>query len=197
MTRHQLQVVQIPLADLHPHPMNARRGNVGLIAESLRELDQYRPVVVNRGTRTGRPNEILAGHHLVLAATELGWTEVAATYVDVDDAEGTKIMLADNRTSDVATYDDALLAELLASLPDLAGSGYHQEDLDALEALLKGYDLDPDAGDDDQDVLDRSDQTMWPEVRVKLAPENHRRWLELPGADDLERMLAALTRAGV
>ena len=58
--------------------------------------------------------------------------EVAVTLLDVDEEQARRIMLVDNRTNDLAGYDEQLLAELLSELPDLAGTGYGPADLDAL-----------------------------------------------------------------
>jgi ParB-like chromosome segregation protein Spo0J len=191
MIKHALQVRRLPVGELHPHPENARRGDVQRIRESLRVLGQYRPIVVNLGELTGRPFEILAGHHFVQAASAEGWTEVDATLVQVDDELARKIMVADNRTSDLATYDERLLLELLENLPDLDGTGYDPGDLDALRAFLDS--APADHGDDDQDVLDKSDQAMWPEVRARIHPRLHVRWMEIPGEDDAERIGAVLS----
>ena len=68
-------------------------------------------------------------------------TEVPVYWVDVDDATARRILLADNRTNDLATYDDAVLAELLTALAeddDLLGSGYDGDDLDDLLADIAG-----------------------------------------------------------
>ncbi|WP_233717036.1 hypothetical protein [Mycolicibacterium vinylchloridicum] len=41
------------------------------IAESLSQsYGQYRTIVVNKGTLTGRPNEVLAGDHTLMAASQ-------------------------------------------------------------------------------------------------------------------------------
>jgi ParB-like chromosome segregation protein Spo0J len=121
----------VAIADLSPYPHNPRRGDVTAIAESLAAHGQYRPIVVNR--RTG---EVLAGNHTLLAAKRLRWKKIAVTWVDVDDEAAARIVLADNRTSDLATYDDNTLATLLRSLPDLDGTGFGVADLDALEGLF-------------------------------------------------------------
>lgn len=120
----------VPITTIRPHPKNARRGNVDAIAESLSAHGQYRPIVANR--RTGN---ILAGNHTWRAAKSLGWPNIAVSWVDVDDASEVRILLADNRASDLATYDDAALAALLGELPDLTDSGYSPDDLEALEGL--------------------------------------------------------------
>ncbi|MCY0929459.1 ParB N-terminal domain-containing protein [Streptomyces sp. H27-H1] len=122
----------VSLADLAPYHRNPRTGDLDAIAESLATHGQYKPIVVNRGTHTGRPNEILAGNHTAKAARKLGWDEIAVTWLDVDEATAAKIVIVDNRTSDLAGYDTALLADILTNLPDLEGTGYDQEQLDDL-----------------------------------------------------------------
>lgn len=118
-----LAIKKARLADLSPYPGNPRRGNIEAIAESLETNGQYRPIVVQKST-----NVILAGNHTAEAAKHLGWKDVQAVYVDVDDAEARRIVLADNRTADLGYYDtDALLA-LLADVPDLTGTGYAEDD---------------------------------------------------------------------
>jgi hypothetical protein len=189
MTSAVLETLKVPITALHPHPSNPRQGNVQMIRESLEELGQYRPIVVNRGSKTGRPNEILAGHHLVLAAADLGWSTVDVVVVDVSDLAATKILLADNRTSDMATYDDRLLAEVVASIrEDLVGTGYTDEDLAAMEKLLEEY---TPHGDPD-DIIDKSDESMWPEVRCRIAPPLYEQFQSLPGGDDAEKLASLL-----
>lgn len=121
----------LALEGLAHYHRNARRGNVDAIAESLQINGQYKPIIVNRGTHTGRPFEILVGNHTVEAAKLIGLEELSAVLIDVDDEKARRIVLADNRTSDLATYDDAVLADLLAEA-DLEGTGFTEADLDGL-----------------------------------------------------------------
>lgn len=125
----QTEIVEI--TNLKPYPRNPRRGDVEEIAKSLNVNGQYKPIVVNRRDKT-----ILAGNHTWRAARSLGWTHIAVTYVDVDDYGAQKIVLADNRTSDMSSYDDSKLLDLLESLPTLEGTGFKQVDLDQLQTLL-------------------------------------------------------------
>jgi len=152
-TLSRLQVVQFAVGELSLFHRNPRRGDVREIAKSLTAHGQYRPLVVNVGTLTGRANEILAGNHTFLAACSLGWESVQATTVDVDDATATRIVLADNRLADLGSYDDADLVAALASVGDLDGTGYTQGDLDALIAELSA----PVSLTDPDDVPDRPD----------------------------------------
>lgn len=140
----------VPVDELAPYHRNPRTGDLDSIAESLSTNGQYRPIVVNRGTHTGRTNEILAGNHTFKAAEQLGWDTIAVTWLDVDDDAAAKIVIVDNRTSDLAGYDSVLLADILTELPDLQGTGYDQAQLDQLldeTALPTPIDLPTDGAD--------------------------------------------------
>lgn len=124
-----LTVTEFPLGELSTYHRNPRVGDVSAIVESLRLRGQFRTIVVNVGTHTGRPNEILAGNHTFLAARELGWETIAATTVDVDDDGAAQIVVADNRLAQLGGMDDATLASLLSDLSSLEGTGYLDADL--------------------------------------------------------------------
>lgn len=122
----------VPLNDLKPYPKNARIGDIKAIAESLEVNGQYRPIVVNK-----RTNEILAGNHTWKAAKELGWKKIAVAWVDVNEQQAKKIVIADNRTHDLGLYDNDALANLLLTLNgDLDGTGYTEWDVENLEGLF-------------------------------------------------------------
>lgn len=151
MPTHDLVVEHVPVGALRTYHRNPRRGNTESIARSLTVNGMYRTICVNRGTHTGRRDEVLCGNHTVMAARDLGWATVAVTYVDVDDDQAARIVTADNRTSDVAEYDNRLLLELLSSLPDLDGTGYDPGDLTDLEKALTAGPPALSPGDTDPD----------------------------------------------
>jgi hypothetical protein len=129
-----LTAESVALDSLRPHPNNPRNGDTEAIQESLRVNGQFKPIVVaDDGT-------ILAGNHTYAAAAELGWDTISVVRLPVtfDSEAATRIMLADNRTSDLGRYDDAQLAELLQLLDaetGLVGTGYDSDDLSDLLAL--------------------------------------------------------------
>ncbi|MGW5267231.1 hypothetical protein ACWEQ4_01135 [Rhodococcus sp. NPDC003994] len=131
---HDLVATSEKVSTLKFYKDNPRKGDVAVIAESLASIGQYRPIVVNIGTHTGRKNEVLAGNHTLKAAKKLGWEHIQVVHVDVDEEGATRIVLADNKTADLGGYDDAILTNLLVDLPDLAGTGYTVDDLDDLLA---------------------------------------------------------------
>ena len=130
-----VEITDVPVGDLKAYKGNPRVGSIEAIAESLDENKQYKPIVVNK-----KDNSILAGNHTWMAAKHLGWETISVAYVDVDDNSAKKIVLADNRTNDLATYDTESLSTLLQGLDNPKGTGYNEQDvsliLDAVERSL-------------------------------------------------------------
>lgn len=136
----------VPVVDLQPHPSNPRHGDVRLVAESLDRFGQMKPIVVHRysglpghGEAKAGTLTIVAGNHTFKAAVSLGWTHVAATEHTGTDEAADAFLLADNRASDTATYDDAKLLELLESEAErgnLDATGFSLDDVEDLAAAL-------------------------------------------------------------
>jgi hypothetical protein len=126
-----IETQTIDIDTIHPHPRNVRQGDIGAISQSLQAHGQYRPITYQKST--GR---ILAGNHTWKAAKALGWTKIVASAKVCDDDEAIRILIADNRTSDLADYDDAGLAELLKEIADttngLEGTLFDGDSLDQL-----------------------------------------------------------------
>jgi len=131
------QVDSVALNTLESYPTNPRRGDIEAIAQSLKAHGQYRPIVVQYGT-----NFILAGNHTYKAAKKLGWKKIKITYVDVNEETARKIVLADNRITDLATYNEPLLKSLLTTLPELEGTGFTQAEVEILDRLMNGKEKD-------------------------------------------------------
>ena len=141
---HDLTIQHLPVGDLALLPGNPRQGDIGAVSESMRVNGVYQPIIVNKGTHTGRPLEIIAGNHRAQAAQQLGHDTIPTIVLDVDDEQAARIALADNRTSDLAAYDTDALLVMLQQLPDLTGTGYDGDDLDALLADNEVPDFAPD-----------------------------------------------------
>jgi ParB-like chromosome segregation protein Spo0J len=125
----------VPCDDLSPHPNNPRSGDVGAIRQSIRSNGFYGAVIAQRST-----SRILAGEHRWRAAKAEGMEQVPVIFVDCDDDTAVRIVLADNRTNDVAGYDDIRLAELLKEVLEeqdtLDGTGWTDDDLTDLLAYI-------------------------------------------------------------
>lgn len=134
----------IALPELNTFHRNPRQGDVQAIKGSIQANGLYRPIIVNRGSHTGRSNEVLAGNHTLKAYRELAeehpgdYATIDCWVVDVDDDRANRIVLADNRTADLGDYDEAQLLELLNEVDyDLDGTGYDYEYLDELVELAE------------------------------------------------------------
>lgn len=159
---------------VRPHPKNVRQGDIGAISESLTAHGQYRAIVAQRST-----GHILAGNHTWKAAKALGWKQITVHWLDIDDDRALRILLADNRANDLATYDDAALAEVLRHLSEtsdgLAGTLF---DGDAIDTLLT------DIGHEWEDRTPLADQYGAPpfsvlDTRQGYWQQRRRRWLVL------------------
>ena len=171
-----------PVSDLNTFHRNPRRGDVNAIAVSLARHGQYRPIVVNEGSVTGRPFEVLAGNHTLLAARSLGWESIDVALIDVDEETATSIVLADNRLADLGDYDNTDLVDLLDSLNgDYLGTGYDDAFLDDLHDLLNPPDSADALTPPDGDKYDRQFA-----VTVICNDEEHQAQVyEKPRADGL------------
>ncbi|MEQ1893374.1 MAG: DNA modification methylase [Planctomycetota bacterium] len=134
-------ITRVPLDSVHPDPANVRlhnERNLDAVKGSLARFGQQKPIVVDRkGT-------IRAGNGTYAAAKALGWTEIDVVATDLEGVEAVAYAIADNRTSDLSSFDDEALAKLLIELreeEELAGTGFDDADLDKLLMEL-GKDLD-------------------------------------------------------
>ena len=193
----------LPTTQINLFHKNPRRGDVEAIAGSLQAHGQFRPIVVNEGTHTGRPMETLAGNHTLKAVRLLAernpedprWQQVECYVVDVDEDRATRIVLADNRTSDLGSYDDDILLDVLESVDhDLDGTGYDYDDLEMIREMADGApsleDLEDEYGEPEDSDLD-----TW--IRISAAPPLVRQWEEFTrGFDDPAEALEHLLDHG-
>tara|TARA_R100001594_G_scaffold60327_1_gene94265 strand:- start:19163 stop:19834 length:672 start_codon:yes stop_codon:yes gene_type:complete len=124
-------IKKIKLSKLKEYPNNPRKGDVDSIAVSLAAHGQFKPLIVNS------ENVILAGNHTFKAMQTLGWEEAQVLVVDATEEQAKKIVLVDNRLSDLAEYDYSILSGILGELfdvGDLEATGF---DPDAVDNMLE------------------------------------------------------------
>lgn len=108
-----IETKDLPVGKLQPYHENPNIGDPEKTAESLRQNGQYRAIVVNIGSKTGRPYEILAGNHTWAGMKKLGHPTIRCDLVDEDNDGAEAIMLADNGARDGSRYDESKLAAIL------------------------------------------------------------------------------------
>lgn len=128
-----MKLETVPLDTLKPDPSNARehsKKNLDAIEASLERFGQQKPIVVDE---TGT---VIAGNGTLEAAKALGWKKIAVVRTSLKDGEAIAFALADNRTAELAEWDDRALAACLQQLNDeqMGSTGFAPNDL---EELLK------------------------------------------------------------
>ena len=124
-----MEVQRRLIKDLTLDPKNARthsQRNLDAITNSLQQFGQRKPIVV---TSQG---VVLAGNGTLEAAKNLKWDYIDVSVVpwDWDEKTARSYALADNRTAELADWDEAVLTEQLLEL--------HDQEID-IEAL--GFDM--------------------------------------------------------
>lgn len=193
---------KVPLRGLNYYHKNPRRGNVEKVAESLKANGQFKPIVVNVGTHTGRGNEVLAGNHTTKAARSLGWKTIDVMWVDVTEEHARRIVLADNGSTDDATYDNDILAELIEAQKNeanLVGTTYTDASLDKLMVeidLSRKEEIDSIADMDSnlegvedlsRYVFFKSDKNFdIPELELEMIPEEFPKKLDIWAGHEID-----------
>ena len=121
----ELRIETVNINSLTPDPANARKHdgkNLKAIENSLLKFGQRKPIVAT-------PDSIVvAGNGTLEAAKSLGWTEIAIARTPVgwgwDQIKA--FALADNRTAELAEWDDKVLADQLL---ELDANGWELEEL--------------------------------------------------------------------
>src|SRR5215472_3104163 len=97
------EVIYRPLDELKRHPANPRRHSkkqIRQIAKSIKTFGFIVPILVDRY------GNVIAGEARLLAARELGMTEVPTLCLDhLTPAQLRAFRIADNRLSEIATWD--------------------------------------------------------------------------------------------
>ena len=108
-----------------PYERNARTHSdeqIEKIKNSIKEFGFVSPVIVDEN------NMILAGHGRVQAAKEAGLTEVPCRQItNLNEDQKKAYILADNKLSDMAGWDEEMLREELASISlDMTDFGFDE-----------------------------------------------------------------------
>jgi len=125
-----------PVGRLVPYARNARThsdAQVAQIAASIAEFGFNAPILVDSNAG------IVAGHGRLLAARKLGLPEVPVVVLDhLSDTQRRAYIIADNKLSENAGWDEEILAAELTDLEheglDLRLVGFSDEELEALLA---------------------------------------------------------------
>lgn len=137
MSKSQLQIVTVKTSELNPAPYNPRKwdeNSLNQLTESISRFGLVDPIILNNAK--GRENIVIGGHMRLAAAKQLGFKEVPAVHVYIEDIEKEKeLNLRLNKN--LGEFDWELLKDFSADL--LADVGFSSEELDSV------FDFDIDA----------------------------------------------------
>lgn len=146
-----LGVVYRAIDSLNLNPKNPRihnRRQRRQIARSIKAFGFCVPVLIDAASN------VIAGHGRIMAAQDLGMTEVPTIRLrPLSEAEAKALMLADNKLAENAIWDDRLLAEALKELSeldlnfDLEATGFEMGELDLRIESLNAQPEGPDPAD--------------------------------------------------
>jgi ParB/RepB/Spo0J family partition protein len=104
------------IGDLKPYARNPRKNDdaVDYVANSIKEFGFIVPVVIDN------KNVIVAGHTRYKAAKKLEIEDIPCIIAsDLTEKQINAFRLADNRVSEIATWDDDLLKEEMKNVLDM------------------------------------------------------------------------------
>lgn len=136
-----MNVIETPVGNLKPYANNPRHNEnaVNAVAESIKQFGFRVPIIIERD------NTIIAGHTRLAAAKKLGLSTVPCVIADdLTPEQARALRLADNKTAELAEWDDTKLKQELDALMD----NFDMQDF--------GFDIDLPSYDD---FSDNDDET--------------------------------------
>ena len=144
-----METQRINISDLACDPANVRAHdgkNLDAIKASLKRFGQQKPIVVDE------KGVVIAGNGTLTAARALGWDAINIVRTELAGAEATAYAIADNRTAELAEWDDEALAKQLSALQIedealVEAAGFSEAELSALVDEVTGLtegNTDPD-----------------------------------------------------
>lgn len=135
-----LLIERVAISSIKKDPKNARAHssrNLEAIKNSLKEFGQQKPIVVDRD------GNVVAGNGTLDAALALGWTEIDVTRTELRGTRARAFALADNRTAELAAWNDEVLAEALSEIQkdeslDSICTGFDAKEIEAAVSKIAG-----------------------------------------------------------
>lgn len=118
-----MKIIEKKLEDIRPYDNNPRLNDraVPAVAESLKKFGWQQPIVIDRN------GVIVCGHTRYKAALEIGMKTAPCKYADeLTEEEITAYRLADNKTAELAMWDEDKMTEELAKCSqfDMSAFGF-------------------------------------------------------------------------
>ena len=125
---NEAAAVWTDIGSIHEWEDNPRDNTeaIGPVADSIKRFGFAAPIICRSN------GEIIAGHTRYLAAKKLGLNRVPVRFMDLDPADAKLLALADNRLSEIASWDYEALGDIMNSIEnqqDIALTGFTEAEL--------------------------------------------------------------------
>lgn len=202
-----MEIESVLIKSLQFDKRNARRHdqpNLDAIRRSLHKFGQQKPIVVDR------EGAVIAGNGTLTAALGLGWKKIDVVRTELEGPDAVAFALADNRTAELAAWDQDIVGDTLATLGDLS---FDIADLgfDATWMKPRKGEPHPAQGDpwgndeDDDDITEAPDTTaqdaagqtgrillIYPLADYEDVIEQASRLLQVKGVKDMSQLFRVL-----
>jgi DNA modification methylase len=143
----QLRPLLVKIDSIVLDERNARKHpeeNRAQVARSLERYGQLIPIVVDHRTKV-----VLAGNCRVEEARKIGWDSIACVLVKQSAEDAKAFSLMDNRSAELASWDQEQLLALLLEIQaeegiEVEDAGFTEEDIKRLQALMPSDEEDPE-----------------------------------------------------
>lgn len=126
MDEKRLEVVYLPVADIHPYKNNNKThaDNVDSIANSIECFGFQIPIVVNKD------HVVITGHGRLMAAQKLGLKEIPCIISDLDNEMEDEFRIIDNVTQSLGKLDFSSVAK------EIKDGRVHSKYLTEMKAII-------------------------------------------------------------
>lgn len=137
-----MEFCEVKIGDLNHDPKNPRThsdDNFNAIKNSIAAHGQVEPLVVQKSS-----NMVIAGNARLKVLKELNYLKVKVVKLDVSDSDARKLSISLNRSGELASWDEAILASHLESLSKFDSDfnseslGFSNEQMEELVAAFGG-----------------------------------------------------------
>lgn len=168
-----MKVVAKSIDDIKPYENNPRDNDdaVDAVANSIKEFGWQQPIVVDKDM------VIIVGHTRYKAAKKLGMDKVPVVVASKLTPEQVKAYrLADNKTNELAAWDDELLEDELVGIDDIDMADFGFDDFDKEandEADVDSLDLSDNVEEKFQLKVECQDEKSLADLYDRLQKESY------------------------
>tara|TARA_Y100001963_G_scaffold20399_1_gene26047 strand:- start:95 stop:733 length:639 start_codon:yes stop_codon:yes gene_type:complete len=145
---NETAAIWINIQELQPWDKNPRNNANAIpkIADSIKRFGFANPIIARK-----EDNTIIAGHTRYEAAKSLGLEKVPVRFMDLDPADAKLLALADNKLSEISSWDFGKIKDVFEELGDVSIDlhtiGFNEKELESI--LFADYDFNFEEGETD------------------------------------------------